>query len=227
VLFRLVWFGFGCTYYGFVLLTPAIFPTASGEGYNYLQITLSSCAEVVGTALTYWSIDSLGRKWCQILGYGLSGLCMLPLGREGLGYGWTLCFAMAARAFLMGGSSATWVQTPELYPTLMRGTGHSLASTMARVGGFLTPFWAAASGMPLPVVAGLYGGLNVAVALCCCMLPSHDALAMEAGPAGAVVAVTVAGEQRAGVLSPLQLGSSSGDATVLADGGAMPTVAAL
>jgi hypothetical protein len=34
----------------------------------------------------------------------------------------------------------TWVHTPELYGTEIRGTGHSICSAMSRIGALLSPF---------------------------------------------------------------------------------------
>src|SRR3546814_8728918 len=44
-------------------------------------------------------------------------------------------FSTIARLTIMGASSATWVATPEAYPTRLRATGHSIANAVARLGG--------------------------------------------------------------------------------------------
>jgi hypothetical protein len=49
-------------------------------------------------------------------------------------------FGIFARCSVMGASCATWVATPELLPTPLRATGHSIASSVARIGAFSAPF---------------------------------------------------------------------------------------
>lgn len=45
----------------------------------------------------------------------------------------------------MGASCATWVATTELYPTEMRATGHSVSSSIAKLGSFLVPYFVVSS----------------------------------------------------------------------------------
>jgi hypothetical protein len=49
-------------------------------------------------------------------------------------------FGILARCAVMGASCATWVATPELLPTALRATGHSISSSVARIGAFSAPF---------------------------------------------------------------------------------------
>jgi hypothetical protein len=57
----------------------------------------------------------------------------------------------------MTASCASWVATPELYPTEMRATGHSVCVAWSRVGGFTTPYLVISSTSNL--VVGLIIGL--------------------------------------------------------------------
>eukprot|EP01035_Chromulina_nebulosa_P016815 gene16815-22299_t len=52
-------------------------------------------------------------------------------------YNGVIAVAWIARMFAMGSSSTTWVATPELFPTEMRATGHSLCNSVARIAGIL------------------------------------------------------------------------------------------
>ena len=40
----------------------------------------------------------------------------------------------------MAASQTTWVMTPELYPTRVRATAHSLLNCFARIGALISPF---------------------------------------------------------------------------------------
>ena len=64
-----LWFAFGFSYYGIVLLTPELFaePAATGEAYaiGYANIFAASAAEIVGVVVTLLVIDRWGRKRTQ------------------------------------------------------------------------------------------------------------------------------------------------------------------
>ena len=227
-----VWFGFGCTYYGLVLLMPSLFPAPAGQCFNFAEIFTSSAGEIIGltAVVCTWGgrralIDVLGRRGVQTWGYGLCGVFMLMVGiaiaaangdsgngdvspaaatvpaaattaaaaqnassttcggeaggealRASLLPHWVLSIlALLARGAIMAASCATWVMAPELYETSLRGTGHSAANAVARVGGFITPFIADASGLGVGGVTIVYGVLNFGVAMCSFAYPFDTA----------------------------------------------------
>ena len=227
-----VWFGFGCTYYGLVLLMPSLFPAPAGQCFNFAEIFTSSAGEIIGLTAVICTlggrralIDVLGRRGVQTWGYGLCGALMLIVGiaitvdaggggngeaspeagtisvvtttaaaaqnvsstmcggettggslRASLLPHWLLSIlALLARGAIMAASCATWVMAPELYETALRGTGHSAANAVARVGGFITPFIADASGLGVGGVTIVYGVLNFGVAMCSFAYPFDTA----------------------------------------------------
>lgn len=210
-----VWFGFGCTYYGLVLLLPHVFPAPAGSCFNYAEIFISGTGEAVGLTVAVLLIDSVGRKGVQMWGYALCGLMMVIVGAtlsdgadapapgeaaEGACAGgaevatslphWLLvALALGARGAIMGASTATWLMAPELFETALRSTGHSSSNAMARLGGFVTPFIADASGMGVGGAAIFYGFVNFGVAACCACYPFDTAgRDMDAPPDAARVA---------------------------------------
>jgi MFS family permease len=80
-----------------------------------------------------------GRKHSQTSLYGLAAVGVLLTGLP-LGKGVSRITAILARIASMAATSVTMVITPELFPTSMRASGHSVASSFARLGGFATPF---------------------------------------------------------------------------------------
>lgn len=80
-----------------------------------------------------------GRKHSQTSLYGLAAVGVLLTGLP-LDKGVTRVMAIGARITSMAATSVTMVITPELFPTSMRASGHSVASSFARLGGFATPF---------------------------------------------------------------------------------------
>ncbi|KDO33549.1 hypothetical protein SPRG_19183 [Saprolegnia parasitica CBS 223.65] len=170
----LIWFGFGLAYYGIILLFPRLFAQSSSssrETFNYMSIFLAALAEVLGVLGTIAVVDRWGRRGTQIVLYGVAAAAVLASAAE-----WSLwlltLLAMLARAAIMGASSTTWLATPEAFPTHVRTTGHGIASGMARIGGFLTPFLADAPGMTVEYICGIYGIVLAFTALAACGLPS-------------------------------------------------------
>mmetsp|Transcript_12455 Transcript_12455/g.15002 ORF Transcript_12455/g.15002 Transcript_12455/m.15002 type:complete len:551 (+) Transcript_12455:138-1790(+) len=142
-----VWFMFGICYYGLILLISRVYDigeTDDGQSsskcsFHSLSVVFASSAEVVGLTVIVFTIDSLGRRGSQA-GF----LLIAALGTFFLGLvssaSLVSVFAFFARGASMGASAVTWVAVPELYPTKLRATGHSLANTMARLGAFVSPF---------------------------------------------------------------------------------------
>ncbi|OQS00033.1 hypothetical protein THRCLA_06293 [Thraustotheca clavata] len=152
----LIWFGFGFSYYGIILLFPRLFAQSDGSAFNYTSIFLAAIAELAGVLGTIAVVDRWGRRMTQIVFYGFASVAVL-LSTINFNLAILTILAMIARAGIMGASSTTWLATPEAFPTHVRTSGHGIASAMARVGGFLTPFIADAHGMTVQYICGIYG----------------------------------------------------------------------
>ena len=149
----LVWFCFGCTYYGVILFTGRLFEDSGSDddadddgsstcSFDYLPMFLSAASEFVGCTVTALTIDRYGRVHSQAAMYSVACLGCVLMGFLASTH-WSLQVVMwsfAARLGSFAASSATWVHTPELLPTEMRGTGHAAANIFAQIGSFFTPF---------------------------------------------------------------------------------------
>jgi MFS family permease len=84
-------------------------------------------------------IDRLGRTRTQTILYILSGIAAAAMGHLSPS---PLLIAVAGlgRLLIMGASAATWVATPELFPTRIRVTGHALSNAFSRIGAALSPY---------------------------------------------------------------------------------------
>ncbi|KAF0694376.1 Aste57867_14745 [Aphanomyces stellatus] len=152
----LIWLGFGLSYYGIILLFPRIFKPDDGQAFNYTCIFLAAVAEVLGVFLTIAIVDKIGRRMTQIVLYFLCTVAVVLSAFDFDLVALTI-LAMAARAFIMGASSVTWLATPEAFPTHVRTSGHGIASAMCRIGGFITPFIADSEDMSVAYVCAIYG----------------------------------------------------------------------
>ncbi|CAM9089701.1 unnamed protein product, partial [Chrysoparadoxa australica] len=150
-----VWFAFGVVYYGIVLLNGREFETNEAVcSFEYAPMLVVSLSEVLGVVALVLIIDRLGRRLTQATTYWLCGILIIPVGLFRTVAPKTT-FLFLARAMVMIGSAATWVATPELYPTEIRGTGHSVAGLISKFGALLVPFLVNSSLPDMPVMLGI------------------------------------------------------------------------
>jgi len=142
-----VWFGFSFAYYGTILAVTRVFQDNSDNSdgtpnFNFEAIFISCTAEILGTTIIIFSVDSIGRIRSQQLSYTLGGLCVFMLCLPSLkgSVGTLTVLAFVARVFEMAASCLTWVTTVEILTTEIRTTGHSAANAVARIGGFICPY---------------------------------------------------------------------------------------
>lgn len=142
------WFASAFGYYGTMLVVTRVFFVDRDKGddkssFDYHAIFVSSVAEFAGTSLAILVVDRIGRRRSQITAYLLAGLllCLLCVMAEWkAARGALISISFCARAFEMAGTCVTWVATAEVLPTEIRGTGHSTANAMARIGAMFCPF---------------------------------------------------------------------------------------
>jgi hypothetical protein len=142
-----VWFAFGFSYYGLVFLSTRIFSTDTSAPddatlrFDYADIAVSSCSEVIAVYLVARSVNSIGRQKSQLYLYIASGIGVLLMCLSATGsLTLTLFFSILGRISIMGASCVTWLYTPEIYSAERRATAHSICFAAARIGAILCPF---------------------------------------------------------------------------------------
>ncbi|KAG8376302.1 hypothetical protein BUALT_Bualt09G0049200 [Buddleja alternifolia] len=150
----LIWFlYFGNTfsYYGIILLTSELSSGESkcteitlhlGKNQNaslYIDVFITSLAEVPGLIIAALIVDRLGRKLSMVIMFVLASILLLPLLIHQNEI-WTTALLFGARTFV----SATFVvaaciYAPEVYPTNIRATGVGIASAIGKIGGMICP----------------------------------------------------------------------------------------
>jgi len=181
------WFFFAFGYYGTLLATTRVFATeedttndtdnslqGAREDFDYSAIFISSLAEIVGTSMVILVVDRIGRIPSQVVSYGVAGvlLCLLCT-LAGLGHtsrSTLIVLGFFARAFEMAGTCCSWVSTAEILTTDVRGTGHSTANAIARIGAFLCPFLVEGDA-PLVKVGVVMLLVHMSTVLCVYKLP--------------------------------------------------------
>jgi MFS family permease len=163
----LIWALYPLLYYGTILITTTIVftkkelthssnnsPSSSSslEIFDLNSIIITSFAEVLGTAILMFVIDSIGRIRSQIVSYTIGGISMLLLcywydhhhhptsSNDNNSVLVLLLCAFLARVSYKIGICATWIMTSEILPTPLRSTGHGIANSIARLSGAVCPF---------------------------------------------------------------------------------------
>lgn len=177
-----VWGLFGLSYYGIILLVSRMYTSVRvGDGgacaFDYQAIFINSSAEIVGVFLSSAMVDSLGRRPTQVLLYSLGGAAVALMCAP-LSFSAGACTGFVARLAVMGASCATWVVTPELYPTEMRATAHSVCNSACRVGAFCSPYLVF-SAAPVLAVGLALGAANLLAAAASALLPETCGRALD------------------------------------------------
>jgi putative MFS transporter len=177
VLFPLsiVWGLFGFTYYGIILFVSRLYSTSGADddgtcNFDYSNVFINTSAEFIGVFVCVYLIDPLGRSKTQLSLYVVGGVTVALMGIK-FSSSAVIAVGFIARLCIMGASSATWVATPELMPTEMRATGHSFCNTVARIGGFLTPFFVDNYTNSIGAVGVVLGILNIIAGLSAYAVP--------------------------------------------------------
>jgi MFS family permease len=142
------WFVFDYAYYGNTISTPMIMhrlaPHADVIQSTALSLIVFAVAAVPGYFLAAFTIDRIGHKTLQMLGFFMMGLMFLLIGAfpmlsESIGvflviYGLSYFFAE------YGPNTTTFVIAGEVFPVNLRTTGHGLSAGTAKVVAFLGAF---------------------------------------------------------------------------------------
>ena len=145
-----IWFGVNFGYYGFVLWTPTLL---LGKGFTLVksfEFTLIMClAQLPGYYSAAWLVERIGRKLALFLYFAGTAVAAWLFGHaasttEVLIYGSLLYF------FSLGAWGCVYAYTPEVYPTVARGSGSGWATAFGRLGAFTAPF-------VVPVIHSIYG----------------------------------------------------------------------
>lgn len=159
------WFVFDYAYYGNTISTPLIMqhiaPHANLLTSTAMSLMIFAIAAVPGYILALLTVDRIGHKRLQMIGFAGMGLMFLFIGIDPamattLGlflvvYGLSYFFAE------FGPNTTTFLLAGELFPVNLRTTGHGASAGVAKIGAFIGAFI-----FPLLLSDfGLYGTLRI------------------------------------------------------------------
>jgi len=142
------WFVFDYAYYGNSISTPlilkAVAPGASLITSTAWTLLIFTVAAVPGYILAFNTMDRIGHKRLQLIGFICMGLAFLAIGViPGITtvilpflivYGLSYFFAE------FGPNTTTFVLAAELFPVNLRTTGHGISAGVAKIGAFIGVF---------------------------------------------------------------------------------------
>jgi MFS transporter, PHS family, inorganic phosphate transporter len=142
------WFLLDFAYYGNTVSSPLVL-AALGSDHSLLQKTLTQLGifavfAVPGYAVAAWTMDKMGRKTIQCLGFGMMagtfGLLAIIPHVEKLTITFLLIYGLSYFFTEFGPNATTFVYPSEIFPVKVRTTGHGIAASMGKMGGFLGVF---------------------------------------------------------------------------------------
>ena len=170
----LAWFLMDFAYYGNTVSSPMVL-SALGTHDSLLRKTLTQLVifavfAAPGYAVSILTMDKLGRKVIQSLGFGMMaiafGVMALVPHIEKLVIPFVIIYGVSFFFTEFGPNATTFVYPSEIFPVRVRTTGHGVAAAMGKLGGFFGVFtfpflmhWhgllAAESGAAIVSIAGL------------------------------------------------------------------------
>ncbi len=142
------WFLMDFAYYGNTVSSPLVL-SALGSDKTILQKTLTQLAifavfAAPGYAVAALTMDKLGRKTIQCLGFGMMagafGLLAIIPNVQKLTWTFLLLYGFSFFFTEFGPNATTFVYPSEIFPVKVRTTGHGIAAAMGKLGGFFGVF---------------------------------------------------------------------------------------
>lgn len=127
-------------YFGVITWLPRILVTSGYGIYRAYFFTMSVTGiGIVGTLCAAWLVERVGRKWVIVVPGILAGVAVIiftvQITNPGVARRWLLLFGFLNELVI----PAVYCYAPEVYPTLLRGTGFGWASTAGRFAAGMVP----------------------------------------------------------------------------------------
>ncbi|GFV66430.1 organic cation transporter 1 [Trichonephila clavipes] len=127
-------------------------------GNEFINFFLLSVVEIPGYLTSWYIMERFGRRWCSVCGFLLCGLvCMLAAVEFPYN---DIISSMLGKYCAAGTFMATYQQSSELYPTVVRSLGMGMSSTVAMLVTLVVPYivYLGIYGKSIPfVIIGLSG----------------------------------------------------------------------
>ncbi|WP_203114713.1 MFS transporter [Alicyclobacillus sp. TC] len=142
------WFVFDYAYYGNTISTGAILklvsPHMSLIQNEAISLMIFSIAAVPGYVVAFLTMDKIGHKRLQLIGFFVMGLMFLLIGvipgvtKDLIPF--VLLYGVSYFFAEFGPNTTTFVMAAELFPVSQRTTGHGISAGIAKFGAFIGVF---------------------------------------------------------------------------------------
>ena len=139
------WFLLDIAYYGTTISSPLVLKSLNTHAslvtnmvYTLLIFVVAALPGYIVSALT---IDRLGRKWIQCVGFAMMaiayGLLALAPSLTAITLPFLLVYSVSYFFTEFGPNVTTFVYPAEVFPVMVRSTAHGIASAAGKVGAFI------------------------------------------------------------------------------------------
>jgi MFS family permease len=142
------WFVMDWAYYGNTVSSPLVLNALCGDDSllhkTLTQLGIFAVFAVPGYAVSALTMDRLGRKTIQCLGFGMmaisfSLMALIP-NLEKMAIPFVVIYGFSFFFTEFGPNATTFVYPSEVFPVRVRTTGHGIAAAVGKLGGFAGVF---------------------------------------------------------------------------------------
>jgi len=184
------WFLLDVAYYGTTISSPLVLKSLNPHSElvtNMLYtLLIFVVAALPGYIVAAFTIDRLGRKWIQCVGFGMMalayGLLAVAPALTTITLSFLLVYGVSYFFTEFGPNVTTFVYPAEIFPVMVRTTGHGIAAAVGKVGAFIGAFIFPflLHSFSLPVAMGFAGIISLAgLALTVFTLPEPNQRSLE------------------------------------------------
>lgn len=142
------WFLLDIAYYGTTISSPLVLKSLNPHSNLVTNMVYTLIIFVVaalpGYILAAFTIDKLGRKWIQCVGFGMMalayGVLALFPALSAITLPFLLIYGLSYFFTEFGPNVTTFVYPAELFPVMVRSTAHGTAAALGKVGAFIGAF---------------------------------------------------------------------------------------
>src|SRR2546421_2186019 len=142
------WFLLDVAYYGTTISSPLVLKALNTHSnlvtnmfYTLIIFVVAALPGYIVAALT---IDRLGRKWIQCVGFAMMalayGLIAVAPGLSTITLPFLLVYGVSYFFTEFGPNVTTFVYPAEIFPVMVRTTAHGIAAALGKVGAFIGAF---------------------------------------------------------------------------------------
>src|SRR6266536_1111466 len=142
------WFLLDVAYYGTTISSPLVLKSLNSHSNlitNMLYtLIIFIVAALPGYVVAAFTIDRLGRKWIQCVGFGMMfiayGLLAVAPSLTMITLPFLLVYGLSYFFTEFGPNVTTFVYPAEIFPGMVRTTAHGIAAAVVKIGAFIGAF---------------------------------------------------------------------------------------